>query len=290
MSEGCTCELKSILSQQNTLKICILDNGSIEFFTWVKDIIQQDKILGYYDIILIPGWVWAEVSDSGNRVQYINDLINKYSKKTLVINETEYSELIGYRDAELYSVFVYSCEWVARIVSFMKKNILKGRPLEDLEPYEEYLQILYEDGFDKKTLKNGRVQKKNAGEVSISVLAHILSYYYSEKLENITVFSSDRDAYDFINGAKKKFDNDVRFNKNHRVITFKSNDFLIYEWTSRSLIGKSSLNNFINEFRQERYLKYTRKINDISIEEQDRIISNKELYSLINDDSVHIIF
>lgn len=283
-------ELKGILTERNNIKICILDNGSIEFFTCVRDTINQNHIFDYYDLILVPSWAWLEVTDSENRIQYINDCTSIYAKKVLIVDEVEYSELVNFKEAELFSIFLYSIDWISRLVSYMKRNILKGKAVEDLEPYEEWLQIFYEDGLDKRVLHNGRTQHKNAGEISITILAHILSYYYTDKVESITIFSSDRDTYDFINGAKRKFYSDERFTRYSKAITFKSNDLLINEWSSCSLINENDLNNFVCGHRQDRRLKYTRKINDNSIEEQDRVVSNEEFLSLISEDSVHIVF
>jgi hypothetical protein len=67
--------------------------------------------------------------------------------------------------------------------------------VEDLDPYEEWLNIFYKEGLDYRKLSNGRIQRKNAGEISISVLSYIISYYYSRGINTITIFSSDRDTY-----------------------------------------------------------------------------------------------
>ncbi|NMB98049.1 MAG: hypothetical protein GYA02_15840, partial [Clostridiaceae bacterium] len=172
-----------------------------------------------------------------------------------------------------------------------KKNIFKNRPVEDLDPYEEWLNIFYKEGLDQRKLSNGRIQRKNAGEISISVLSYILSYYYSESIDNITIFSSDRDTYEFISKAKEMLYGDERFkNRRNTSITFKSNDFLIYEWTRLGYINENNIDVFVDSYRQTRRIKFTRKKQDNSIEEQDKLIDNAAFLEMLKDSTIHLIF
>ena len=198
---------------------------------------------------------------------------------------------MDYKEAELYYLFLYCCYNVSRLVSFIKKNILKNRPVEDLDPYEEWLNIFYEEGLDQKKLSNGRIQRKNAGELSISVLSCILSYYYSGNLDTITIFSSDRDTYEFVSKAKEMLYGDERFkNRSNTSITFKSNDFLIYEWTRLGYINENNIDAFVDSYRQTRRIKFTRKKRDNSIEEQDKLIDNAAFLEMLKDSTIHLIF
>ncbi|MFU0801090.1 MAG: hypothetical protein ACFWUE_10630 [Xylanivirga thermophila] len=173
--------LKKYLSADKALKVCILDNNSIEFLTRIQCCIRPEKIFSQYDIILVPEWVWIEVCDSENRKDYINDL--KHYSKVQIIDEVDYLILVDYKEAELYYLFLYCCYNVSRLVSFIKKNILKNRPIEDLDSYEEWLNIFYEEGLDQKKLSNGRIQRKNAGEISNDVIKCNMSYLITKKLE-----------------------------------------------------------------------------------------------------------
>ncbi|QSQ08236.1 hypothetical protein H0A61_00556 [Koleobacter methoxysyntrophicus] len=47
-------DLKKYLSMGRSLKICILDNNSVEFLTWVRKDVSPEKIFSQYDMILIP--------------------------------------------------------------------------------------------------------------------------------------------------------------------------------------------------------------------------------------------
>lgn len=272
-----------------SLNVCILDNNSIEFLTRIRESITPKNIFDQYDAILIPRWVWIEVCDSNNRKSYINSL--KHYSKVQIIDEVDYLTLINYKEVELYYLFEYCCYNVSRLVSFFKKNILKNRPVEDLDPYEEWLTMFYEQGLDQGKLSNGRIQRKNAGEISIAVLSYIFSYYYSENIDIITIFSSDRDTYEFVSKAKKMLDKDERFKvRNNTSITFKSNDFLIYEWIRSEHINANNIDAFINGNRQSRKIKFTRKKQDSSIEEQDKIIDNTVFLEMLKDSTLHIIF
>ncbi|AFK86112.1 MULTISPECIES: hypothetical protein [Thermoanaerobacterium] len=282
-------ELKKYLSIGKPLKVCILDNNSVEFLTWVRKNVSPEKIFSQYDMILIPKWVWVEVCDSDNRKSYINDL--KHYSKVQIIDEVDYLTLVDYKEAELYYLFLYCCYNVSRLVSFIKKNILKNRPVEDLDPYEEWLNIFYEEGLDQRKLSNGRIQKKNAGEISIAVLSYILSYYYSGSIDTITIFSSDRDTYEFVSKAKEILYKDERFkDRSNTSITFKSNDFLIYEWTRLGYINEDNIDAFVDNYRQTRRIKFTRKKQDNSIEEQDKLIENTVFLEMLKDSTIHLIF
>ncbi|WP_139905793.1 hypothetical protein [Clostridium thermarum] len=282
-------DLKKYLSTGRSLKICILDNNSVEFLTWVRKSVSPEKIFSQYDMILIPKWVWVEVCDSDNRKSYINDL--KHCSKVQIIDEVDYLTLVDYKEAELYYLFLYCCYNVSRLVSFIKKNILKNRPVEDLDPYEEWLGVFYKEGLDQKKLSNGRIQRKNAGEISISVLSYILSYYYSGSIDIITIFSSDRDTYEFVSKAKEILYKDERFrDRSNTSITFKSNDFLIYEWTRLGYINEGNIDAFVDSYRQTRRIKFTRKKQDNSIEEQDKLIDNAAFLEMLKDSTIYLIF
>lgn len=282
-------DLKKYLSIGKSLKVCILDNNSIEFLTWIHKRISPKKIFSQYDIILIPRWVWIEVCDSDNRKGYINDLEHYF--KVQIIDEVDYLTLMDFKEAELYYLFLYCCYNVSRLVSFIKRNILKNRPVEDLDPFEEWLKVFYEEGLDQKKLSNGRIQRKNAGEISIAVLSYILSYYYSGNIDIITIFSSDRDTYEFVSKAKEMLYWDERFKeRSNTSITFKSNDFLIYEWAGLGYIDEQSIDTFVDSYRQTRRIKFTRKKQDNSIEEQDKLVDNTVFSEMLKDDAIHLIF
>ncbi len=280
-------DLRQYLLLGKSLKVCVLDNNSIELLTRVK--ISPEKIFNQYDIILIPGWVWVEVSESDNRINYINSL-KEYSN-VQIINEFEYLILVDYKEALLYYLFRNCCENVSRLISFLKRDILKNRPIEDLEPYEEWLNIFYNEGLVYKGPIDKKIKRSNAGEISISVLSYIFSYFYSKHINTITIFSNDRDAYEYVTKAKEGLNKNEFFkDKRHIPITFKSNDFLIIDWVSCGYIDKENIDKFVQENRQARRMKFTRKKPDNSIEEQDCVIGNSTFLGMLKDITIHVIF
>ena len=62
----------------------------------------------------------------------------------------------------------------------MNKSIIKNQPYEDTDyEFTSWINTLYDSwplsGPEVGSIGNRRIQKKNAGEISISILARILS-------------------------------------------------------------------------------------------------------------------
>jgi hypothetical protein len=180
---------------------------------------------------------------------------------------------------------------IGELKSFIKRNIEKNQSLEELDDYQDWLKLLYENGFEGKTLMNGRTKKKNAGEISISVLSLVMSYIYFERNHTITVLSNDRGTYDFIKLAKLKLVNDKIFEKlESSVITFKSNDFLTKEiYINDFIIAGQDIYSII-EFRDEKRVKFTKNALDNSVEEHDEILNNEAFIGNLQDKTFNIIF
>ncbi|AYD39641.1 hypothetical protein D4Z93_03535 [Clostridium fermenticellae] len=283
-------KLIEALNSSAPKKIGILDNNTITFLINVDKYIYVEKILKKYDLLLIPNWVYQEVNDSEERVDYIENMFNK-GIKIFVINESDYEKLAKYKSVWIYKFFLYCSFKIGEIKSFIKRYIEKNQPLEELEDYEVWLNLLYNNGFEGKRLKNGRTKKKNAGEISIGVLALAMSYIYFQGHHTITVLSNDRDTYDFVNFAKLKLLNDNMFEGlESSVITFKSNDFIIKESYLNSYISDGKDIYSITEFRDEKRVKYTKNAPDTSVEEHDEILSNEAFIENLKDSTFNIIF
>jgi len=140
-------------------------------------------------------------------------------------------------------------------------------------------------------LRNKRMQKKNAGEISICVLAFIISYFYYKHQNSITIMSNDRDTYDFINFAKTKLGSDNLIKDDPSItITFKSNDFLIKEICSNNYFRQSSGLEELLKLRDIKRIKYTKNALDGAIEEHEEVLSNLEFTKILQDKSINIIF
>ncbi|SHJ80029.1 hypothetical protein [Paramaledivibacter caminithermalis] len=281
--------LKELLLGKS-LKICILDNNSVEFLNIIEEYVSSQNIFNGYDLILVPEWIRAEIEDSEYRKAYVNRLLEIEDIYFYYVDELEYLELINYKDADLFNLFLYSCGSVKPLESFIKRYILKNKPIEELDAYETWLNILYKEGFKGQILSSGRERKKNAGEISICVLSLILAYFYIDSVENITIFTNDRDAYDFNKYAINKLHSHKDYkNIEHKPITFKSNDFLIYELFNKGLLTIESEED-MSKFRNERWINYARKKHDNSIEEGYKLVKNAEFMEMIKDNTLYIVF
>jgi hypothetical protein len=127
-------------------------------------------------------------------------------------------------------------------------------------------------------------------KLNISILARILSYYFP-KLECITIHTFDTDCYNCIYGADDKFNNDNNFkNRDFASITFKSNDVIIYELIQKEFCTIEYMRSIINQVRNPRTLRYSRKKTDDSIEYKKLMIDNLTFINMIFDKDIHIIF
>jgi len=226
--------LKEYLNSKPNAKTCIIDNNFLEFCTKLKNKdISIISLLKQYDVIIIPSWVNVEINDSTSRPAYLQELrengINVY-----IIDETEYIALANDEELNILNITMYSALRFGKIGSFMRKSIIQNQPCEDIDyEFTEWINILYNNwpmsGNEVGPIDNRRIQKKNAGEISISILAHILSYYFP-KLKSITLLTFDKDCYNCIYDAQDKFNKDGNFkNRDYASITFKSNDLILYE-------------------------------------------------------------
>lgn len=51
----------------------------------------------------------------------------------------------------------------------------------DMDAYKDWMNKLYDEWpISSQMLPSGRIKKKNAGEVSITILAEVVSWYYPE--------------------------------------------------------------------------------------------------------------
>lgn len=283
-------ELVSLLEASTNKKIGILDNNSISFFYKIKHLGKVEEIIKKYDIILIPQWVYYEVSDSESRVSYLESIENE-SIKIYIVDELEYEQISKYKSIWLYKFLLYSCFKNGKLKSFLKRYVEKNCNLEDLEDYEVWINDFYERAFEGEVLSNGRVQKKNAGEISICVLALVIAYNYSSNKHSITIISSDRDTYDYLQRAKVEIseDNNLK-SQDNTPITFKSNDFVIRELYMNEYLMEGTDIAEIVEVRDERRMKYTVNSSDGSVEEHEKVVRDREFKQLLDDSTLNIIF
>lgn len=155
-----------------------------------------------------------------------------------------------------------------------------------MEAYEKWIQRLCDEWpISEEMLSTGRIKKKNAGEVSITILSEIISWYYPET-KTLTIYSQDGDTYDF----QRKAETDLRklFAAKMPVpISYKSNDAILCQ-----LVREGKINIVdINEYRKDvRKITYSKEQDDHAIVLVTELVNNELFAKLVSDKTMHIIF
>lgn len=266
-------------------RIALMDTSSISFIQSLQNKgIKIDSILKDYELILIPGWVLAEIEDAPGRTEFIRNLVDG-GYPIYYIAEESYSELTGYEEGNLYEIVSASVSLIGQIKSYLRK-LREGRDLLDMEEYKEWIHKLYDEWpLPKEVLANGRIKKKNAGEVSITILVEIVSWYYP-KTETLTVYSQDSDTYKFHLEAEAKIRKQFA-SKIPAPVSYKSNDCILCQLFREGEIKKED----IRECRKdERKITYSKEQSDHSTVLVTKMLDNDKFIDLIKNESVHIIF
>ena len=265
--------------------IAILDTSSISFMQglFVKGL-QPEVILKDYDLILIPEWVLNEINDAPGRIEYVQELI-EYGYSIYCIEEGSYTELANEEEGNLYQIVLASTSRLARIRSYLRKFVEKTDSI-DMDAYRDWIKKLYDEWpINGEMLSNGRIRKKNAGEVSITILAEIVSWYYPETKE-LTIYSQDGDTYEFQRKAEAELRH-IFAARTSVPIAYKSNDAILCQLAR---CGYLNINN-LNEYRKDiRKVTYSKEQNDHSIVMVTELMDNEMFARLIMNKTVHIIF
>ena len=84
----------------------------------------------------------------------------------------DYSNLTNNEEGNFYQI--------GRIKSYLRRFVEKSDVL-DMDAYKDQINKLYDEWpISGQVLSLGRIKKKNAGEVSITILAEVVSWYYPE--------------------------------------------------------------------------------------------------------------
>ena len=265
--------------------IALMDTSSISFMQSLqKKEIMLDSILKDYELILIPKWVLTEIEDYEGRAKYVQKLIDDGYPIFSIAEET-YSELAGYEEGNLYKIVQASASLLVSVKSYLRKNVDKNDPL-DMEAYAEWIRKLYDEWpIPGETLSNGRVRKKNAGEISITILAEIVSWYYPET-EALTVYSQDRDTYQFHREAEVSLRR-LFASKTPIPVSYKSNDCILCQLFRE---GEIDSDDVLVCRKDVRRITYSKEQADHSIVLVTEMVDNDVFIELIKDKTVHIIF
>ena len=171
------------------------------------------------------------------------------------------------------------------VKSYLRKNVDKNDSL-DMEAYAEWIRKLYDEWpIPGETLSNGRVRKKNAGEISITILAEIVSWYYPET-EALTVYSQDRDTYQFHREAEASLRR-LFASKTPIPVSYKSNDCILCQLFRE---GEIDSDDVLACRKDVRRITYSKEQADHSVVLVTEMVDNDVFIELIKDKTVHIIF
>ena len=134
-------------------------------------------------------------------------------------------------------------------------------------------------------LSNGRIKKKNAGEVSITILTEVISWYCPET-KTLTIYSQDSDTYDF----QKKAETDLRkifLRKTPVPVSYKSNDAILCQLVREGKISIDSLDKYRKDIRR---ITYSKEQDDHAVILVTEMADNELFARLVSDKTVHIIF
>lgn len=278
-------EITKITEIDNKRYIALMDTSSISFMQGLQTKgLQPETILKDYDLILIPEWVLAEINDAVGRADYVQGLIEQ-GYPIFGIAEEEYSDLANNEEGNLYQIVLASTRQIARIRSYLRRYVDKA-DLLDMDAYKDWINELYEEWpISDQVLSSGRIKKKNAGEVSITILAEIVSWYYPET-KALTVYSQDRDTYEFQRKAEADL-RDIFASRTPVPVSYKSNDAILCQLVRDGKINLEDLNDYRKDVRK---ITYSKEKDDHSIALVTELVDNELFIQLVADKTVHIIF
>lgn len=265
--------------------IALLDTSSISFMQGLSEKgLQVEAILKDYDLILIPEWVLTEINDAPGRADYVQKLIDE-EYPIYCIEEGTYTDLANGEEGNLYQIVLASTNRLARIRSYLRQYVGKADPL-DMDAYRDWIKKLYDEWpIPGETLSNGRIRKKNAGEVSITILAEIVSWYYPET-KALTIYSQDGDTYEFQRKAEAEL-RDVFATRTPVPVSYKSNDAILCQLVRNGNINIDNLGDYRKDVRK---ITYSKEQDDHSIVLVTELVDNALFAQLVDDETVHIIF
>lgn len=193
--------------------------------------------------------------------------------------------MTGGEEGNLYQIVLASIHQIGRIRSYLRRYVEKADPL-DMDAYKDWINKLYEEWpISNQVLSSGRIKKKNAGEVSITILSEIVSWYYPDT-EALTIYSQDSDTYEFQRIAETELRN-IFTSRTPVPVSYKSNDAILCQ-----LIRDDKINiDKVAELRKDiRKITYSKEQANHSIVLVTELVDNELFKELVTDKTVHIIF
>lgn len=269
----------------NDTKIALVDNSTIAFLEQIERTgVTTKSLLADYDAVLVPNWVSEEINDSIYRVKYVENLLNNgvhfYS-----IAEENYAMLVNGEEENLYQIVLAAVSALGAMKSYLRRHVEKADPL-DIEEYSVWITEMYRN-WPLSTIKmeNGREKKKNAGEISLTILAEIFSWYYPAS-QSITVYTQDRDSFDYQKIAHEKLKTVLK-SRSSVDVSFKSNDCLLSQMYRCRMIALDTVRKIRKD---ERVVTYVRQREDKSVALSSAKLDNEKFSEMIRDENTDVIF
>ena len=171
------------------------------------------------------------------------------------------------------------------IKSYLRRFVEKSDVL-DMDAYKDWINKLYDEWpIPGQRLSSGRIKKKNAGEVSITILAEVVSWYYPET-EALTIYSQDSDTYEFQRKAEASL-RELFTSRTPVPVSYKSNDAILCQLFRDGKISSENLEDYRKDIRK---ITYSKVQDDHSVILVTEVVDNDLFIELVQDTSVHIIF
>ncbi len=156
----------------------------------------------------------------------------------------------------------------------------------DLEDSAIWLPAMHQNWpLPGSNTASGRAKKKNAGEISLTILAEVFSWYYP-LITSLTVMIQDSDAHTFITKAQEQLVS--VFSEKHPItVTYKSNDFVFCELFRSGRIQLSDIRILRKDARKVTYIQQRPDKSTALITEK---LDNAAFERLIQDKTANIIF
>jgi len=205
--------------------------------------------------------------------------------KIYSIAEESYADLVNGEEANLFKIVSAAASKLGQLRGYLQQYVKKNDPLE-MEEYAVWMNRMYQEWpLRGTTTRSGREKKKNAGEISLTILAEVFSWYYPDS-ESITVYTQDRDSYDYQKSARERL-NDVFASKTSIDVSYKSNDTLLCQMFRNGMLSLGQIDTLRCD---ERVVVYTRSRDDKSTALVAKRTDNQQFKALLQDMNVQIIF
>lgn len=268
-------------------RIALLDNSTVSFMLKLDNKGHKpDTLLQGYDVIFLPEWVVEEIQDSEDRVQYIERLV-KAGIPIKIIKESLYSDLMDKKEILLYEIVKAAVSRLGIFKRYIREKVYKDDPL-DMEPYKDWISDMYKNWpLEGELTAGGRKKKKNAGEISLTILSEIFSWHYLDT-ELLTIYTQDSDSYSFQTCAEELLKKENIFKKTTPVnVTYRSNDSILCQMYRYNQLTIEEIKDIRNDARK---VIYTIKREDNTVALVTKILDNEEFTKLIQNESTQIIF